>query len=146
MIDNSNPYYNKDCEARAAAIRAEIDKVKDIAKMMENLPATFHRSLIMLMSWRDVTNEQLAEKSLLTSKTIQRMRTDPDHKSDLDTIVAIAIGLRLPPYISNPLIEKAGIKLRICEKALPTRIYSQLSTKIPYVILTNIWQQQATRR
>ena len=92
---------------------------------MESLPATFHQSLIELMKWRGITNEQLAEKSLLNPKTIQRMRTDPDQRSDLETIIAICIGLQLPPYISNSLIGKAGLKLRVGKKGV---IYAHLLT------------------
>ena len=109
--------------------QSEIYEVIDVAKVMESLPATFHQSLIELMKWRGITNEQLAEKSLLNPKTIQRMRTDPDQRSDLETIIAICIGLQLPPYISNSLIGKAGLKLRVGKKASSTRIYSQFFTK-----------------
>ena len=100
------------------AILAEHEKIKDAAKMMEDLPATFHHALIKLMEWRGVTNEQLAEKSLLSSKTIQRMRTNPNYKCELETVVAVCFGLQLHPYISNSLIEKAGLKIKVGEKSI----------------------------
>jgi DNA-binding Xre family transcriptional regulator len=110
--------HNKNIEARAAAIQAEQSEVREATKIMEILPPTFHQSLIRLMAWRGVTNEALAEKSLLSPKTIQRMRTDPDYKCDMDTVVAVCFGLQLPPYISNSLIEKAGLKIRVGEKGI----------------------------
>lgn len=119
--------HNKDVEARAAVMRAEIDEAKSAAKMMESLPATFHQALVALMKWRGMTNEQLAEKALISSKTIQRMRNDPDHKNDLETVIAVCIGLQLPPYISDPFIEKAGLKLKVGEKGIT---YAHLLTTL----------------
>jgi hypothetical protein len=107
---------NKEKEARAAELRAEHEEVKEAAEILAKLPATFNESLVMLMKWRKMTNEQLAEKSLLSSKTIQRLRADPNHKSDEDTITAISIGLQLHPSISMSLMEKAGHKLKVGEK------------------------------
>ena len=109
---------NKEKEARAAALRAEHEEVKGAAEILAKLPAAFNESLIMLMKWRKMTNEQLAEKSLLSAKTIQRLRADPDHKSDEDTIVAISIGLQLHAHISNSLMEKAGHKLKVGERGV----------------------------
>ena len=105
--------HNRDIASRAAVMLAEYGEVKAAVKIMEQLPATFHQSLIALMKWRGVTNEQLAEKSLLSPKTIQRMRTNPDYKCDIRTLVAVCIGLQLPSYVSTDLIEKAGIKIKI---------------------------------
>ena len=68
------------------------------------------------MKWREMTAEQLAEKSLLTPKTIQRMRTNQNYKWEMETVVALCVGLQLPPYISVPLIEKAGLKIKADEK------------------------------
>ena len=103
---------NKEVETRATVIREEQAEIRDVAKIMEKLPATFQQSLIMLMKWRGMTTEQLAEKSLLSSKTIQRMRTDPNQKNDLNTVIAVCFGLQLHPHISEALIEKAGYKLK----------------------------------
>ena len=110
--------HNKDVEARAAAIRAEHEEVKEAAKVLATLPPTFHESLVVLIKWRKMTNEDLAEKALLSSKTIQRLRATPDHNCDLDTAVAICFGLQLHPHISDNLIEKAGHKLKVGEKGV----------------------------
>ena len=65
-----------------------------------------------------MTNERLAELSLLSSKTIQRLRADPDHNCDLDTAAALCFGLQLHPHISEYLIEKAGHKLKVGQKGV----------------------------
>jgi DNA-binding Xre family transcriptional regulator len=107
---------NKEVEARAAAMRAELSEVKEAAQIKSQLPGSFGGSLVMLIKWRKLTNEQLAEKSWLSSKTIQRMRNEPDHKWDLETIAKVCLGLQLPPGISSDLIEKAGLSTKGGEK------------------------------
>lgn len=116
---------NKEVETRAAAMRAELSDVKDAAAIMERLPGSFSKSFIMLMEWRKVTVEQLAEKSLLSPKTIQRMRSIPDRKWNIEVVIAVCVGLQLPPYISFTLIEKAGLKIRSEAKDF---IYAHLLT------------------
>jgi hypothetical protein len=108
--------HNKEVDARAAQMRAELLEVKEIAKVIENLPAAFCNSFKMLMKWRGLTVEQLAEKSLVSPKTIQRMRNIPDHIWDIETIISVCIGLQLPPYISLPLMRKAGLHFKTGEK------------------------------
>jgi DNA-binding Xre family transcriptional regulator len=110
--------HNRGIEARAAAMLAEQNEVKEAAAILEKLPGSFGQSLILLMKWRKMSNELLAEKALLSSKTIQRMRNDAEHTWDIETLVAVCIGLQLPPYISTPLIEKAGLAIKVGEKGI----------------------------
>ena len=109
---------NRAVEARAAALLAERDEVRAAVKVMEKLPATFHKSLVKLMEWRGVTNEQLAASALLSAKTIQRLRAQAERKCEMQTLVAVCIGLHLPPYMSMPLIEKAGLKIKVGKKSM----------------------------
>ena len=61
QTDNDN-----DVVARAAAVRAEMDDVKEAAKVAAKLPGSFGESLKMLMTWRNKTTvERLGEKALL---------------------------------------------------------------------------------
>lgn len=109
----SHSNQNKDVEARAAAIRAEQEEVKEAAKILEQLPSTFNQALVELMKWRKITNEGLAEKALSSSRTIQRLRTDHEYKCKLETVIALCFGLQLHPHISDALIERAGYKLKV---------------------------------
>ena len=109
---------NKELEERAAAIRKELSGIKDAAGILDTLPGTFNKSLVFLMKWRKMTVEGLAEKSLLTPKTIQRIRTDQNYKCEIETVIALCVGLQLPPYISTPFIERAGLKIKMGEKDL----------------------------
>jgi hypothetical protein len=82
------------------------------AKFIRKLPATFGGALAMLMEWQRMTVEQLAEKSLVSPKTIQRMKTNINHKFELGTVIAVCIGLNLPCYVSTGLVERAGLAFK----------------------------------
>ena len=116
----------------AAAIRAELDEVKDAARIYAELPNSFGKSLVMLMEWRDISVELLAEKALLDPKMIQRMRNDNNQAWNIKRVAALCIGLRLPPYMSLSLIEKAGLRFKageeqfICQHILTTRYNSTI--------------------
>ena len=64
------------------------------------------------MKWRGVTNEKLGELALLDPRMIQRMRTDENQAWSIKRLVALCIGLNLPPDMSLPLIEKAGVSFK----------------------------------
>jgi hypothetical protein len=81
-------------------------------ELIRNLPATFSGALAMLMEWRGMTVEQLAEKSLVSPKTIQRMRTNIHYKFEMGTVIAVCIGLNLPCYVSTELVKKAGLAFK----------------------------------
>lgn len=127
QTDNDN-----DVIARATAIRAELEDVKEAAKMAAKLPGSFGESLKMLMAWRKMTVEILGEKALLDPRTIQRMRNEDERDWDIKRVVAVCIGLQLPPPLSMTLIEKAGLKFRpgeeqfICAHILSTRYTSTI--------------------
>jgi hypothetical protein len=110
--------HNKEIEARAEEMRAELDEAKQAAGILKKLPGSFCDSLKMLMEWRGITVERIAEKSLLSPKTIQRMRKDRDHIWKIETIAAVCVGLQLPSYISATLIEKAGLTTKVGEKGI----------------------------
>lgn len=82
--------------------------VKEISDLMATLPSDFAGTLKVLMKWRDTTNEQLAEDALMSSKTIQRLRNEVDYIPTLEYVVALCIGLQLPPILSDDLIRKSG--------------------------------------
>jgi len=79
---------------------------------MAELPGSFGMSLVMIMKWRGVTVEKLGELALLEPKMIQRMRTDDNQAWNMRKLIALCIGLKLPPDMSFSLIEKAGISFK----------------------------------
>jgi len=79
---------------------------------MQDLEDSFGKSLAVLIKWRGLTNESLAEKALLEPMMIQRMRNDYNQAWNLGKVVALCVGLQLPPYMSLPLITKAGLSFK----------------------------------
>jgi len=116
---------------KAAAVRAELNEVISANKLLAELPGTFGAALKMVMKWRGITNEALAEKALVEPMMIQRMRNDYDQDWSIKKLVAVCIGLRLPPYVSMPLIQKSGAGFKngneehiVCQHILTTRYNS----------------------
>jgi DNA-binding XRE family transcriptional regulator len=88
------------------------ERLDELTGITQTLPPTLGDSLTKLMIWRGYTNEKLAERASLSEKTIQRMRSEPDYNPSLSAIVAVCIGLNLPPYLSYPLIYRAGLTFK----------------------------------
>ncbi|MDY2776598.1 MAG: hypothetical protein SOV02_08920 [Streptococcus infantarius] len=87
-------------------------QVTRMTQMMKEFPNTFGEALKYVMKYQDVRNEELAEYSMIGVETISRMRNRSDYEPKLKSVVAICIGLNLPPMVSNKLIELAGYSLR----------------------------------
>ncbi len=109
----SDSSINDNVDAQAQAI---MTYSKEIAKTLQAMPGTFPAALVYLMNWRNITNEKLAEKTFLDPRTIQRLRNDFDNKTSIETVVAICIGLQLPPAISSRLIELSTCSLGVGDK------------------------------
>jgi transcriptional regulator with XRE-family HTH domain len=65
------------------------------------------------MKWAGTTQEQLAERSGMDSKTIRNMINIPTHELKLESVIALCIGLRLPFTLSIKLIKSAGLSFII---------------------------------
>lgn len=111
----SNSQINDDVDAQAQAI---IAYNKDMAEILKNMPGSFSGALTYLMGWREKTVETLAEDCSLSTKTIQRLRTNEDHVPTVETVVAICIALQLPPPLSEALIGRSSCALGVGEKHL----------------------------
>ena len=92
------------------------EAVKEIADILYSLHGTFSGSLVQHMNRKKYTVETLAERSLASTKTIQRMRNDESYAPKLGTIVAVCIGLQLHPILSGDLIKKSGLAFKYTEE------------------------------
>ena len=72
----------------------------------------FGDALAFLMKERKMTSERLEEASQISVRTISRLRNDREYAVSYSQIVALSVGLHLPPAISSELMEKAGLRLR----------------------------------
>lgn len=75
-------------------------------------PLEFPDALHYLMKDRKMTVEHLEETSLISTRTIIRLSNDPDYGVTREHIVALSVGLTLPPIISMELLRKAGLVMR----------------------------------
>jgi hypothetical protein len=114
---------NRQTEARAAELAKINDEAKQTANIMRSLPATLSGTLVAHMDRLNLTVEALEEKSLINTKTIQRIRNDERYQPKLATAVALCIGMQLSPILSRDMITKAGISFRISEEHI---IYQML--------------------
>jgi DNA-binding Xre family transcriptional regulator len=82
---------------------------------MKKLPGGFSETLTAHMKRLGISSEQLAARTLVSLKTVQRLMKEEEYSSNLKTIVAICIELKLPPEVSSDLMRKAGLVFK-CTK------------------------------
>ena len=70
-------------------------------------PETFSSLLKFYMKKKGVTEEELAERTGISVRTIQRMRNEEIHYR-LTQVVAICIALHLDPIVSNKMVMLSG--------------------------------------
>lgn len=75
-------------------------------------PMDFSDALHFLMKERSMTVELLEERSLISGRTIKRLRNDASYNVTREHIVALSVGLELPPVISMELLRKAGLTMK----------------------------------
>jgi len=84
------------------------DTPADIAGILRRLPPVFPDALVELMKWRGCSVEALAENALTSRRTIQRLRTDMTLSPEVDTLISLSVGLRLPPAMLRAVMHRAG--------------------------------------
>ena len=80
-------------------------------RLMEEMPMSFHGALAYIMKGR-MTVEELEKRIPLSRRQILRLRTEDRKKYELDQVIAICIGLNLPPWLSEILLDKAGLSVK----------------------------------
>ena len=87
----------------------EAERAKN--KFMEDMPMSFHSALSYIMRGR-TTVDELVQRIPISRSTLLRLRTEERKKYNLDQIIAICIGLHLPPWLSEILLDKAGLSVK----------------------------------
>ncbi len=107
--------YCQDRNVALAAIQpAQMKKsIAETKKILEEVPNSFIKLLKFHMKRTGTTTEKLAEKSQIGTRTIDRLRGEDGYhiKVNTMTIVALCVGLRLPPELSSHFLEVASVKL-----------------------------------
>ena len=87
----------------------ELQKAAD--HMAEEMPNSFHGALAYIMKGR-CTVDELVRRIPISRSTLLRLRTEERKQYNLDQIIAICIGLHLPPWMSEILLERARLSVK----------------------------------
>lgn len=90
--------------------KRQIALVTEVRKAIAGMD--FCEALCYLMKKQKCTIEDLEGTSLISRRTLSRLRNEPDYDVTWKHVVALAVGLHLPPAVSNDLLQKAGLALR----------------------------------
>ena len=103
-------HYHEYLDRKGRMSPAERKEKRD--RLMKDMPDSFPEALTYLMGdhgWGKITEEKLAERAMLSRSTVHRYRTGKGRQYRLDTVVALCIALRLPPWLSDELLKRAGL-------------------------------------
>lgn len=103
---------NKDIMAKADAILGREVHTQNIINAM---PPKFGEALVYLMKLSNQSVESLAENARMDVKMLQRMRNDPDYPKNIESVVAVCIGMHLQPEVSGELMKRSGFSLRLAQ-------------------------------
>ena len=88
-----NKYYNK------------------ITSICSNMPYDFRKKLRYLRECTGFTREKLEESSYISVQTIKEIETNKTRGYSLETIIALCIGMKLPPGFSMELLRSGGFDI-----------------------------------
>lgn len=83
--------------------------VEQTAAIMDELPGKFGATLAYHMNKLHLTNEALAGRCLINEDTIRKYRNGSNKsKPNIQTVIALCVGLQLPLPFSLDLVHKSG--------------------------------------
>lgn len=89
----------------------QIQNAKRRSEALRKYPGSFAETLVALQKERKLSNKQLADRSLVGEKTIQRLRNDEEYPTSVQTVLALCVGLKLPLPEAEMFIGKTDFKL-----------------------------------
>ena len=96
--------------------------VQGVTSALKSLPLTFGETLEAHMQRKGMTQEQLAENSLLAVRSIRSYRSTEMPPIGLSRVVALCIGLKLHPLFCFDLVRKAGYRFGLTEEHVAYQI------------------------
>ena len=106
--------YPKDKNNWLEQVDVHIDDTQEIMLKLSGMNS-FAPALVEVMRWRNVRNLELSDETNLGEKAISNLRNGKTEPK-LETVIAICIGMKLPPRISKMLVELSGRTLRVGNK------------------------------
>lgn len=82
-----------------------------ISEIYDDLPYKFRQKLRYLRESLGLTREQLEEKSYISAQTIKQIETNDDRGYTIETLIALCVGMQLPPELSFDLLRMAGFSI-----------------------------------
>ena len=113
--------YNIKSDENAEIVRTYIKRCQEIIGRMKL--NDFGYTLQQLMKWSKVSVQMLSTLSQLSTKTIQRMRNNEDYQASIETIIALCVGMQLPPPVSRRFLEFAGFQIRYSSELMAAYDY-----------------------
>lgn len=89
----------------------QIQNAKRRSEALRKYPGSFAETLVALQKERKLSNKQLADRSLVGEKTIQRLRNDEEYPTSVQTVLALCVGLKLPLPEAEMFLSKTDFKL-----------------------------------
>ncbi|CAM3129995.1 ImmA/IrrE family metallo-endopeptidase [Lactococcus hircilactis] len=87
------------------------NRMIELQKLAMSLPGSFSGTVSKLIEWSGLTLAKVEEQSLISERTLYRMRTDENYNVSLELILQLCIGLHLPPEISDILLSRSSKRL-----------------------------------
>lgn len=80
-------------------------------RLVDEMPLSFHGALAYIMKGR-CTVDELVGRIPISRSTLLRLRTEERKQYNLDQVVAICVGLHLPPWLSDILLDRAHLTVK----------------------------------
>ena len=103
--------YSFELNAHNKTLLEQIKNAKRRSEAMRRYPGSFAETLVALQKERKLSNKQLADRSLVGEKTIQRLRNDEEYPTSVQTVLALCVGLKLPLPEAEMFLGKTDFKL-----------------------------------
>ena len=81
-----------------------------------NFPESFTEGLKLLMKKAGVSQEKMAEKIGIPFRTFQLWMGKPEKQYTVDFVIKVSLALELPEWISDLLLDRAGLSLSKVKK------------------------------
>ncbi len=107
LAEFADPEGNLPTTQEGLAMRERIEQARQTE---EALQKGFGETLIRLMAERNMSVEQLAERTGFSIATVRNLRNDRDRAFPIEEIVALCIALQLEPRMSRLLVELSPAK------------------------------------
>lgn len=114
-----------------------------IQKIAAGMPEKFSETMVYHMHNLGMTREVLAERSLLSTRTIARMRNCTRRMPSVESIVAVSVGMNLFPELSDDLLQKADRQLDI---TIPEQLCYKVMLRTMYRETIYQWNEMLEQR